>query len=427
MTIEIGSVSPTSAIERIAAALEAAQAAAADTADATNVSIDTAGALDAAETRHPQAAETLARGGFAERILGETPATAASAPADLPGERADKNVETSTLQTHARPVAWPERPQTALHADAAVPVPAKGKDDFALPSALLVPAMLAGLQVEAAAGWPLTRRGFDAQPVAPLATAQSTDQIDVLARRQHDDDATDDGEEEATDGADDVPAQAEEPRSGHACPHVFEADGDDDWCEALTIVLREALASKIPPHALLLAAEQWQRGRCVVLACPQGFDAAGPAWAFVLWPNPLVPARGRAASPSQPARSQSAQARQLTLLGLRVDARLQWSVLPRGPKWCHVRVIKEHHPQRGRQLIPNTPGSTGAVPCEVQLGPVLARPLRCCEVCVRVHAAQRFWSALGQQWSMHVVVSSTPLLPTASGASMERSTEDSPC
>jgi hypothetical protein len=76
-----------------------------------------------------------------------------------------------------------------------------------------------------------------------------------------------------------------------------------------------------------------------------------------------------------------------------------------------VRVIKEHHPRSGRQLIAAAPAqSTGRVPCEVQLGPVLARALRGCDVCVRIGAARRFWNALGTQWSMHVIVSSAPLI-----------------
>jgi hypothetical protein len=54
--------------------------------------------------------------------------------------------------------------------------------------------------------------------------------------------------------------------------------------------------------------------------------------------------------------------------------------------------------------------SKAPLPCEVQLGPVLARSLRWCEVCVRIPAAQRFWAALGAQWSVHVVVSALPLV-----------------
>jgi hypothetical protein len=104
----------------------------------------------------------------------------------------------------------------------------------------------------------------------------------------------------------------------------------------------------------------------------------------------------------------------LALYGLRVEARLQWSAMPRGTQWCHVRVVKEHHPRRGRQLIAiDAAGaqrpSTAAVPCEVQLGPVLARSLHWCEVCVRINAVRRFWAALGGQWSVNVVVCSLPL------------------
>jgi hypothetical protein len=161
---------------------------------------------------------------------------------------------------------------------------------------------------------------------------------------------------------------------------------------------------------LLIAAEQWRRGRCVVLACPQGTDPAGPAWAFVLWPR------------KQTARRTDGSPAPLSLFGLRVEARLQWSAMPAGAKWCQVRVIKEHHPRTGRQLITATSGEGSTrVACEVQLGPVLARPLRCCDVCVRINAARRFWSALGVQWSMHVVVSPYPLIGDAVAV------ENAPC
>jgi hypothetical protein len=407
MSLEIGPVSPTSAVERIAAAMEAAHAAAAqanETADVTQAATVRVETAAAAETRHPQTAETLLRGSFVERVLGEQAHSTSAAPADRPGERAgDRNIETSQLQTHARAAGVPERPATAAHAHA-LPTAANASDKFALPAALLVPATLIGLQVEAAAGWPLTQRPLHTDRAAPAAPEDED-----RARFAHEQAARHDDEEAPDD--EDPAAEAEDAQAAPACAHVFEAGGDDDWCEALSAALREALGSRVPPRALLLAAEQWQRGRCVVLACPQGFDAAGPAWAFVLWPD----APARRATGGQPA--------PLVLRGLRVDARLQWSTPARGPKWLHVRVIKEHHPRHGRQLIPNTPGSSGAVPCEVQLGPVLARTLRCCDVCVRIHAARRFWSALGQQWSMQVVVSSMPLLP-APGTAMDRSTED---
>jgi hypothetical protein len=115
----------------------------------------------------------------------------------------------------------------------------------------------------------------------------------------------------------------------------------------------------------------------------------------------------------------------LSLYGLRVDARLQWSSPPQPGQWCHVRVVKEHHPRTGRQLVAvdgaSATKSQTPLPCEVQLGPVLARSLRWCEVCVRIPAAQRFWAALGAQWSVHVVVSTLPLV-NADAATLEAAT-----
>jgi hypothetical protein len=164
----------------------------------------------------------------------------------------------------------------------------------------------------------------------------------------------------------------------------------------LSAALRLALREPTPPQALMTAAEQWRRGRCVVLACPQGLDPAGLAWAFVLWPRPGAPAQDLP-----------------DLFGLRVSARLRWQELPPPSPWCHGRTLKEHHPRHGRQLVasgfdPTRPDLP--VPCEVQLGPVLSRPLRRCEVRVQIQAAQRFWAALGRQWSVQVVVGARPLL-----------------
>jgi hypothetical protein len=213
-------------------------------------------------------------------------------------------------------------------------------------------------------------------------------------------------------GHDDAPTQdadASERAAEHRDPDapMVEDPADVAWSEPLTRSLRRALAAGIPPQALLVAADQWRSGRCVVLACPQGDDPAGPAWAFVLWPR-------RPAAPWQPS---PGKAQPLALFGLRVEARLQWSALPHGAQWCHVRVVKEHHPRRGRQLIAMTHAhaqdeAPHASPCEVQLGPVLARSLHWCDVCVHINAARRFWAALGAQWSVHVVVCSQPLAGT---------------
>lgn len=412
--MEITGISPTSAVDKATAAwvelIEsgpdanvqgAASLAPADEAAQVDATVSRAAVGEAADTntanasvanetltRHVQQAEPLVRGGFTERVLGEAPTVSTAPPPQPPGVRADRNVEITTLQTHLRPIQ-PPPPEVQRAPHAALPTAAFARSEFAVPAALLVPATLVGLQVDPAAAWPLTRRAEpQGTPVAEEPEAAPPPPVAAIE---------DEYDEEPAD--DETGDEAPEAQEHQSCNVVFEDDGDGAWCEALTQVLRDALASKVPPRALLLAAEQWQRGRCVVLACPQGFDVAGPAWAFVLWPRAHAPRRGAAPAP-------------LALHGVRVEARLQWSALPRGPKWFHVRVIKEHHPQRGRQLIPNVPqDKTGPVECEVQLGPVLARTLRCCDVCLRIHAAQRFWAALGQQWSMHVAVCSTPLLP----------------
>ncbi|WP_280156083.1 hypothetical protein [Piscinibacter sp. XHJ-5] len=294
-------------------------------------------------------------------------------PADaqaLPAAPGNDGPELAGMQTLARPPVSADA-ATRSH-DGAVPAAAAGLGDFALPESQLVPAALVGLQVEPAWGWPLPGRA-DARTSIPQAP--------TCERQPSDDDAAPDTQEHAEEQAQDDAPPAAEP-----CELVLEDAGEGGWCEALTRALRVALAARIPAQALVVAAEQWRRGRCVVLACPQGADPAGPAWAFVLWPRP-----GAA----------------LSLVGLRVEARLQWALPPVGAHWCHVRVVKEHHPRRGRQLI--APDSTASVPCEVQLGPVLARSLHWCEVCLRIDAVRRFWAALGAQWSVHVVVCATPL------------------
>jgi hypothetical protein len=316
-----------------------------------------------------------------------------------PGQLVTHGVESAGAQTVSRP----QPPVTEVHnTDDKLPTAESVDSEFAAPSALLEPAMLIGLQVEAATHWPMPWHGFD--PSLPRVSRDSerdTPRPAVANDEQDDDTPTEDT------APDDDSASA-----SRTDTWVDEPLGSA-WCEPLTRTLREVLASRVPPQALLAAAEQWQRGRCVVLACPQGDDPAGPAWAFVLWPRTPSrrPARGTAPS--------------LALRGLQVDARLQWSAPPGSGQWCHVRVIKEHHPRTGRQLVSLDDGRAPAartVPCEVQLGPVLARSLRWCEVCVRIQAAQRFWQALGTQWSVHVVVCAQPLIrPTATAR------EDSPC
>ena len=343
--------------------------------------------------------------GFVEGAVDSKHAGAAAAPPHAPGTRIEHGPETATRQSFARqhaPMAEPQRP-----VETALPTAAHAHSEFAIPAAQLLPVSLVGLQVEPAAGWPFPQqRGFDMlrpEPVrAPAAEPPPVPDAEVepdadAAERQAG--AHEDESETALDGV------------------VFDEPDTNDWCEPLTRALRAALASKPLPQALLVAADQWQRGRCVVLACPQGEDPAGPAWAFVLWPRP----RSRAVLRNEAARH---RAPLLALFGLRVEARLQWSAPPRRAHWCHVRLVKEHHPRRGRQLVSperddGAVGPKAVVPCEVQLGPVLVRSLRWCEVCVRINAVRRFWAALGGQWSVNVLVSVLPLAGSREPAIVE--------
>ncbi len=344
---------------------------------------DQQGGLDATRGTTPA---SLARGGFVERVLGEVHTDAAAAPPRPAGTRVDNALEHGAVQTQARPqAAVPEPVRTH---ETALPAAAHARSDFAVPAALLVPATLIGLQVERAEAWPLPQPAFMPAPPPRLSAAAERED----APKAKDEAPSSAARDEEGTAADEQPAAND--------PPAVEAQAEDNWCEALTAALREALAAKVPPQPLLAAAEQWQRGRCVVLACPQGLDPDGAAWAFVLWPRPFSLSRRRSDGSVAP----------LALFGLRVEARLQWSSPPHEPHWCHVRVVKEHHPRRGRQLV--SPGDAGAAPvaCEVQLGPVLARSLRWCEVRVRIDAAQRFWAALGAQWSVHVVVCSQSLI-----------------
>jgi len=308
----------------------------------------------------------------------------------LPGADSDFSHEAATVQT-----AW-RAPTPAVDVphrrDQAVPAMPAAQSEFAVPASLLVPAMLTGLRVEPAFGWAQLSPGQTQWP--PVSERERRRQ----PRRDHE------GQDAPLP---DEPPEAPAPtpqREHEAAPDtVLDAVEAGTWCDALSRALRSALAARVVPQALLAAADQWKRGRCVVLACPQGSDPAGPAWAFVLWPV------------MQGEHTADGVAAELALRGLRVDARLQWSAPPRPAQWCHVRVIREHHPRSGRQLVSldesgaaEQPGKP--VPCEVQLGPVLARSLRWCEVRVRIQAAHRFWNALGAQWSVHVVVSALPLI-----------------
>jgi hypothetical protein len=305
----------------------------------------------------------------------------ATADSDIPhpDARPDKGAESARVQSFARPnTAAPDRPAS----DGVNAPGASVSSGFSLPADQLHSAVLIGLQVEPAFPWQLQRRGFDTRPGEVPAPRTET----PPPAADHDSAGT------AQEQDDDTPAAEQHssvaPRSGVAPDDSV----DDGWCEPLTIALREALRSKSVPPALKAAADQWRLGRCIVLACPQGSDPTAAAWAFVLWPKP----GWRAGAP-------------IALFGLRVDARLHWSRLPPSIDWCHARVMKEQHPRQGRQLVAVDARGTATVPCEVQLGPVPLRTPRWRDACVRIDAVRRLWSALGEQWSVTVVVGSRPM------------------
>src|SRR5256885_6005507 len=159
------SVNSVTTLEKVAAALaEAVESVDVDTDAQQNVT--SAGVPSATQA---DTATALVRGGFVERILGETHTTAAAPPAEPPGVRTDKSVETANLQTFARPhaaVSEPARPTDSVlpsgtHSNV------HANSDFAVPASLLVPVTLTGLQVQYVASWPLPGRGFDPDP-APL-------------------------------------------------------------------------------------------------------------------------------------------------------------------------------------------------------------------------------------------------------------------
>ena len=305
----------------------------------------------------------------------------APAAADAP---ADAALHTATLQAAVRPQAAlaPEAPRPP---DAALPA-ADVANGFALPADQLLPVTLIGLQVQAGDAWPMATQAGD------------------LRWPRRGDEDEDKRRPAPPAPADEEPAPGPEPAAGEpidAGPVVD--DGPADWLDPLARAINERLAAPQPPAALAAAAEQWSRGRCVLLVCPQAAAVPGmdvqSGWAFVLWPR-------RGARPRGP------MAAWVAFTGQRAEARLQWPPQggPRG--WCSVRAVKQHLAHGGRQLVAldaaGAPG--GPVPCEVQLGPVRAAAPRWRLAAVRVDAVRRLWNALGGQWSVLLVVCPQPLL-----------------
>ena len=203
---------------------------------------------------------------------GADPLAPAGPAATAPGAPAGHGLQSAAMQTLACPHAPVFEPLRA--ADAALDTSLQAGHASEVVVEQLVPVTMSALQVDPAAAWPLLRRGVDAQWNDPPPAAKADPPP-----------ATPERDRELT--TDDTEGACTEPDVGRGdAGGDFEDSADTGWCDALTAALREALAAKVPPQALLAAGDQWRRGRRVVLACPQSVDPAGPAWAFVLWPRP---------------------------------------------------------------------------------------------------------------------------------------------
>ncbi len=311
--------------------------------------------------------------------------SAAWAPAAVDAP-ADAALHTATLQAAARPQAT-QSPEAPRPVDAALPV-ADVANGFALPADQLLPVTLIGLQVQAGDALPMSAQAREAR----------------WPRREAEDEADRRPAPQAPAGEDlpaDAGAGADAGAAGFADAGLQVDDAPADWLDPLARAINERLAAPQPPAALAAAAEQWARGRCVLLVCPRAAAADEDmvaAWAFVLWPR-------RGARPRGP------MALRFGFTGQRVEARLQWP--PAAPRaWCSVRAVKQHLAQGGRQLMALDAGGapSGPVPCEVQLGPVRAAAPRWRLAGVRIDAVRRLWSTLGGQWSVLLCVCPQPLL-----------------
>jgi hypothetical protein len=318
--------------------------------------------------------------GLAERLLGQAQAAAPHEPSGAPLAAADPAAQAAGLQNLARPPLptgeAAQQPQPGAEPQA--PTAEGGSNDFSLPDALLVPALLVGLQVDPGVGWGLPQP----QPLQERARTQETQEEHETGRQRGREDAEADGPPQEQDEADhkDTPP---------APPLVF--DAADARLDRLLHSLHAALCAADAPPALRAAAEQWQRGRGVVVAFPQSAPPQGAAWVYVLAPQATTGPGGAT----------------VRLGGACFEARLQWRDLPRSAHWCHVRVVKEHHPRHGRRLVAADASQDGV--CAVQLGPVLAERRSPSAVTLRIAAARSFWDALGVQWSALLVVSSLAL------------------
>ncbi|WP_157265982.1 hypothetical protein [Azohydromonas aeria] len=346
-----------------------------------------AGTAAGAAARPPDGtSRLLLRESLAERLLGPAPAASPQDPSGALPAAAHPAAETAVQQGFMRPPPAPgDAPTPQQRLEASAPATADSvPGEFALPEALLAPALMVGLQVDPGMGWTLPPPLPEAPRLRP-GEADKEREPDPRRQRQESGPGTDAPTPDDGPGAQDGRASTE---------LVFDAvDAADSRLDALLRALHAALRGANPPPALRAAAEQWRRGRCVVVACPQAPAPQGAAWAFVLAPGPA--ANGAAAR----------------LAGPCFEAGLQWREPPREPpraaRWCHARLVKEHHPRHGRRLVAADAAQAGD--CAVQLGPVLAERRAPCAVTLRIAAARSFWNALGMQWSVLLVVCPLPL------------------
>lgn len=172
------------------------------------------------------------------------------------------------------------------------------------------------------------------------------------------------------------------------------------WSAPLLAALRQTAAAPAARAALQAAAEAWERGRAVLLACPSSGPQAQAAWLFVLRPAP--------------------GGRTLRLCGERLPASLRWAHAGTPGRWWCVRVAKSYSLRRGGQLVTQDESADGRVSCELQLGPFPAALPRWTEALVRVDLARRLWQALGTQWSLPLLVCDQALLAIGESALVAR-------
>lgn len=208
----------------------------------------------------------------------------------------------------------------------------------------------------------------------------------------------------ACDDCDEEPKEQEdsqdEQESGPPTITQAESTAEASWGTPLLAALRQAAQRPAARSALRAAAEAWERGRSVLLACPVREDEAQAAWLFVL----------------RPARN----SRPMRLCGERFAARLRWSRPGAEGRWWCVRVAKSYSLRRGGQLLTQEQDSAGRVSCELQLGPFPPLLPRWNEVLVRVDRVQRLWQALGTQWSLPLLVCDQALLGAKAGDVMAK-------